>query len=68
MEAKKSSFYGDVDASNVKLEEVECVGTEKSIFDCQKECNEPCDNDEGAGAVCAYGNHCFLLLIYGPED
>ena len=51
------SFFGSV-SSQFSYDEVECVGTEKSLDECRHDNNHNCGNSEGAGVICAQqGKH-----------
>ena len=49
------SHFGPV-SSNFILDDVACIGSENSLFDCPHSTAENCDHSEGAGVVCT-GKH-----------
>ena len=46
------SKYGTVPSEFI-LDDVECDGSEKSLFDCRYRKKDNCDGNEGAGVICS---------------
>ena len=52
-----ASFFGSV-SSQFSYDEVECVGTEKTLDECRHDNNHNCGSSEGAGVICGQpGKH-----------
>ena len=61
--AKTSSEYGKLSESNYIMDDVECAGTENSLFDCPHATTHNCGLTEAAGVVCRE----IIKLVGGPN-
>ena len=61
-DATVRSVYGQPSAIHASLSNVQCSGTEDSIFNCPYRSNSNCTKSRSAGVQCL-GMHVYLIIL-----
>ena len=65
LDATVQSQYGESYYDNPVLSNVQCTGSENSIFDCPADSNPSCDKSRNAGVRClgSFVANCYCTII-----